>query len=147
MSINLLNKLVNIILMRVLVIVVFFAVTLSCNNNLTCKDSQFLIGRYKLQTDLLISYNNNDSSILPLAKENNWDKIELIVGIKSFHFETNKEYFRKYEGTWEYKSIGFDGDCYVYIHQKEGTREIPQDPFNIAITFNGKMIILPFKKN
>jgi hypothetical protein len=128
-----------------LTLLAFILFLVSCNYNKECK-SEFLLGRYKLDTSLLTSYNNNDTTILTLARKSNWDKIILIVGKNKYHFEECEEYFRKYEGTWEYKSIGFDGDCYVYINQKEGARKIPLDPFNIAVKVNNKTIVLPFKK-
>ena len=125
---------------------IFIVFLISCNSNTECKDSTFILGRYKLDTSLVMSYNNNDTTILPLIRKNNWNKIELIAERKIYYFEGCEEGFRKYEGTWEYKQIGFDGDCYVFIHQKEESRKIPLDPFNIAIKDNNKLIVLPFTK-
>ena len=125
---------------------IFLVFLISCNSNTECKDSTFLLGRYRLDTSLVMRYNNNDTSILPLIRKNNWDKIELIAEKNKYYFEGGEEIFRKYEGTWEYKPIGIDADCYVFINQKEGSRKIPLDPFNIAIKENNKLIILPFTK-
>lgn len=130
-----------------LLLSIFSLILTSCNSDDACKDSIFLLGRYRLDTILLKSYNNSDTTILPSARKNNWDKIVLIVEKDKYYFEGAPEYFRKYEGTWEYKPIGFDGDCYIFIDQKEGSRKIPFGTFNITIKFNNKVITLPFKKN
>ena len=129
----------------VLILILYFSIS-ACGGGEACKDSDSLEGRYSLKLDLLVNYNNGDSSVLILVKKNNWEKVELVVSEHNYHFEKSDDFFKKYEGTWEYKSIGFDGDCYVYINQKEASRKIPLDPFNIAVFFSGKTIILPFKK-
>ena len=132
-----------------IVYLAFFSLILSsCNSNVQeCKDSKFLLGNYYLDTSLLKSYNNDDTTILPLVEKNNLDKIVLVAEENKYHFEGCEESFRKYEGTWEYKPIGYDGDCYIYIHQREGSRKIPTDPFNIAVMIDKRMIVLPFKKD
>lgn len=129
-----------------LLFLIFSLALISCNFNTKCKGSESLLGRYKLDYSLLTSYNNNDTTILSLVRKNSWNKVILIVEKNKYYFEGCEEYFRKYEGTWEYKPIGIDGDCYIFINQKESSQKLPLGSFSIAIKANDKVIILPFKK-
>ena len=47
---------------------------------------------------------------------------------------------------WELKESGRDGDCHMYIYQKEYSRKIGLDPFNISVEINNKLVVLPFRK-
>lgn len=132
--------------MKLLLSLIMSLLIISCKNTGVCKDDSFLLGRWKIDTILLRVWNSDDPTILPMAKSNNWDEIVLVAEKNKYYFEGCEEYFRKYEGTWEYKEMGWEGDCYMYIDQKKGTPRSPTDPFTIAIRENNKLILLPFTK-
>ena len=117
----------------------------SCNRKVKCH-GDFLAGNYTLKKDLVVAYNNNDSSILAFVKEKKWDKISLVVEAEKYHFENGGEFFKKYEGTWTYSSKGFDSDCFLYIRQKTNSRNLPLTAFNIAVDLQDKTVILPFTR-
>lgn len=118
----------------------------SCTYSKECKESEKLVGSYILDTNVVSSYNNNNKIML-LVRQNNWDKINLIVKKGSYHFQNCDDFFRRYEGTWKYVHLGIDGDCYIFINQKQLSRDIPLSSFNIAIEYGSEKIVLPFKKN
>lgn len=127
-------------------LVLFFGFVLnSCKNRISCK-SDFLLGQYQIDFSVILNYNNDDTSVLTLIKRNNWNNVELIVDKKKYYFKNCDVPFRKYEGVWEYRKVGIDGDCYLFITQNENSRNTPLLSFNINTKVGSNSIVLPFKK-
>jgi hypothetical protein len=118
----------------------------SCVHSTECTGSENLLGNYILDISLASNYNNNNNEIPLLIRKNKWDKVNLIVKEGRYYFENCDDFFHRYEGTWKYMHLGIDGDCYIFINQKNASRDTALPSFNIAIEYDNEKIILPFRK-
>lgn len=132
---------------NLIVLIVFTLSICCCNSKKKCDIGKDIFGLYKLDTVLLIEYNNMDSTVLQIAKKRNWINSNLVASKEIYNIKSSDSLLMNCSGKWEYYSNDLEGTCFLYIEQKfYNNGNLPKDPFNIYITFNHKQILLPFRK-